>query len=139
MPHPLVRGKVAPDACKCRTPGGELSVRKAGETSRRTYWKEARQIFDDLLLSLQPATVEGLPLEWVVSRSEDAVTLLVANHDEAQWVGNTTLRDVPGQFQQCTNAVTGAVLKCVRQDDASVRFEGLSVLPWDVVAAQVHA
>jgi len=85
---------------------------------------------DTLFAKVQPAIVEGLPVEWVSARGEGHRTLAIANHDGAPWKGAVTLRDVDEGFGHCTDIVTGEAVPFAH-DGTDARF-GLSIPPYDV-------
>jgi len=62
---------------------------------------------DDVIRPVQPVLVDGLPVEWLSTRSNDHCSVVVANHDGQPWRGTVTVQNVPADFLQCRELLTG--------------------------------
>jgi hypothetical protein len=127
-----------------RTPGGDPLVVRHSLGGGKVYvsllpwfgsgdssWaKLSLRLADEVIRPVQPALVEGLPVEWLSAHDADHRTVVIANHDGQPWCGTVTLRAVPAEFRECRELLTGRILKSHRK--AGDRSCIVEVPPYDV-------
>jgi hypothetical protein len=90
----------------------------------------ALQLMNNIIRSIQPVIVEGLPVEWVSTQGPDRRTVLVANHSEQKWKGLVKVRDIPINSNKCVDLITGSVLSFqIENNSARIQIE---IPPFDV-------
>jgi len=99
----------------CMTPWFEGGVAMAGAAER---------MFDEVIGSVQPVTIEGLPLSWVSSKRRDGLIIALANNSDIKWNGLIRVRSLEASTTSCRELLTGESIK--------IQGEG-SQASWDVV------
>ncbi len=95
----------------------------------------ALHLFDHVIQPIQPVLVTGPPASWASARSDRAVYVVAANHDETPWEGTLTVRDVPDQYTVCRELISDKPLSFQR-DNTNVHIPvtiapyGTCVLEW---------
>jgi len=127
-----------------RTPGGDpLVVRRSfgrGQIyasllpwfgSGDSAWARlSLRLADEVIRPLQPVLVDGLPVDWLSTRDADHRTVVIANHDGQPWRGTVLLREVPRDFRECRELLTGRAPRSYRTADG--RSCVVDVPPYDV-------
>ncbi len=127
-----------------RTPGGDPLVIRSRQGRGSVYvsllpwfgsgdspWaKLSLRLADEVIRPVQPVLIDGLPVEWLSTRDLEHRTVVIANHDGQPWRGTVTLRDVPANFRECRELLTGKSVKSHRK--SSNQFCVVEVPPYDV-------
>ncbi len=67
----------------------------------------ASDLFDKVIISLQPAQIKGLPVEWIVTEGENFRTVLLANHRSKKWDGAVSLTKGKSEVVRCVELLSG--------------------------------
>jgi len=105
---------------------------EAGNTPMATL---GLRLLDEVIKPLQPVLVEGPPVAWASSHSDTAHYVAIANHDDAEWTGRITVRNVDETYDSCQDIVCGKPVAYHREAaNALVKLTiapyGTSVLQW---------
>jgi hypothetical protein len=100
----------------------------------------ATRILDQCVEPLRPVRIDGLPVQYVVSRDADRLLVCIANHAEVPWTGRVAVRDAEAPWNACVELRTAAPLPVRRRSDgaeidAAVGRFDVAVLQWTAGAA----
>ncbi|MHC4535545.1 MAG: type 1 glutamine amidotransferase family protein [Planctomycetota bacterium] len=96
----------------------------------------ALRMIDNIIEPIQPVVVQGLPVEWLSTHGPTRKTVLVANHNEQEWKGLVTVRNIPGNTKKCVELLTGKVINFKAQNNQATvklkipRFD-IRILRWE--------
>ena len=95
----------------------------------------ALRLLDAVITPIQPVTLDGPPAAWASSRSNAAIHVVIANHDDASWQGEVVLRNVNETFDLCRDSIRDEPIVFQRNGkDARVALDieayGTRVLQW---------
>lgn len=71
----------------------------------------AQQLFDEVIGSVQPVRVEGLPIQYISTAGDKQRTVVALNHREKPWTGTITLADPAARYKKCTELLTSKPVK----------------------------
>lgn len=74
----------------------------------------ALKVMDHVIAPLQPATIQGLPIEWISAHGPGRRTVLVANHSETSWKGQINIRDLSDSYRRCIELLSGREVPFLR-------------------------
>ena len=94
----------------------------------------AMAMLDRVMASVQPITMEGIPLQWCSIRSDHARTIAMANHSGETWQGTLCIRDLSPDLGVCREMRSKKSLVCQVKD--SVTRVDLSIPAYDVAVVQ---
>jgi hypothetical protein len=65
------------------------------------------KILDDEINNIQPAIVEGLPIEFLSTKSGDNINVVLSNNSGTEWKGKVIVRQDNRKFGSCRELLTG--------------------------------
>lgn len=66
----------------------------------------AQKLFDQVIGSVQPVRVEGLPIQYMSTTGDKQRTVVALNHREKPWKGAITLIDPSAKYKKCTELLS---------------------------------
>ncbi len=72
------------------------------------------RLLDNVITTVQPVEVSGLPVEWLSTTSDGHRTVVVANHDGHAWAGTVHVKNVGEAFESCTEIRSGQPVEFTR-------------------------
>ena len=96
----------------------------------------ALRMIDNIIEPIQPVVIQGLPVEWLSTHGPARRTVLVANHNEQEWKGLVTVRNIPGNTKKCVELLTGKVIRFeTTNNQATVKLKiprfDIRILRWE--------
>ena len=96
----------------------------------------ALQLFDKVISEIQPVKIEGLPVEFLITKSDRFVNVVISNNSDQVWNGKIMARSVSSQFSKCKELITSKKLNFIRKKDGFSEVEvivppfEISVISW---------
>ena len=96
----------------------------------------ALQLFDKMISDIQPVKIEGLPVEFLTTKSDQFFNVIISNNSDQVWKGKIMARSVSSQFLKCKELITSKKLNFVRKKDGVSEVEvivppfEISVISW---------
>ena len=95
----------------------------------------ALAMLDRVMYTVQPITIEGIPVQWCSTRSANARTVAIANHSGESWQGTVQVRDLSPDFQHCRELRSQRPLNFQAKDrvtrlDLSIPAYDVAVIQW---------
>lgn len=94
----------------------------------------ALAMLDRVIGAVQPVTIEGLPVQWCTTRSEDARTITIANHSGETWRGTVNVTDLSPDLRVCQEMRSQRILPFSVRDGAAKL--DLSIPAYDVAVVR---
>lgn len=95
----------------------------------------ALQLFDKVISDIQPVKIEGLPVEFLTTKSDQFFNVVISNNSDQVWNGKIMARSVSSQFSKCKELITSK-LNFIRKKDGFSEVEvivppfEISVISW---------
>jgi len=67
----------------------------------------AARMFDEVIASVQPLKIEGLPIHWTSSRRQDGLAVALANNSGIEWKGRIQPKFLEARHAECRELLTG--------------------------------
>jgi hypothetical protein len=67
----------------------------------------AVKIFDSAISKVQPARVEGLPIEFLSTETSDCFNVVLSNNSGTEWKGKVIAHLPDSKFNSCSELLTG--------------------------------
>ncbi len=95
----------------------------------------ALAMLDTVMATVQPITIEGIPVQWCSTRSDKACTIAIANHSGETWQGTVCIRDLSPDLDLCREMRTQKSLAFEIKNgatrlDLSIPAYDVSVVRW---------
>lgn len=95
----------------------------------------ALRLLDHVIKPLQPVIIDGPPLAWASSRSDETLYVVLANHDEVSWKGRITIPGSMGEKVSCRDLINNEVVMHCRDAqgthvESTIEPYGICVLQW---------
>ena len=81
------------------------------EGSGAALSRVALEALDYAIRAVQPVFIDGLPIEWLSTRSENKYQVLLSNNRDQLWEGIVTARYVDGTLKKCHELLSGQPLQ----------------------------
>ncbi|HDP35506.1 MAG TPA: hypothetical protein ENN29_10405 [Candidatus Hydrogenedentes bacterium] len=94
----------------------------------------ALRLFDEVIRPLQPVVVEGPPAAWTCAKTEEALYVAIANHDDAVWKGNITARNFSESIDCCTDIIENETIG-FENNSGGIKID-IDIKPFDVRVLQ---
>lgn len=91
----------------------------------------AFQIFDKVISEIQPVRIEGLPLEFLSTKSNNSCNVVLSNNSDQEWKGSVKARLVAPELSKCKELITNLVLKSVRNKSGETEVN-LTIPPYEI-------
>ena len=95
----------------------------------------ALAMLDTVMPTVQSITVEGIPVQWCSTRSENARTIAIANHSGETWHGTVSIKDLSPDLRLCREMRSRRSLKYqikdgITQLDLTIPAYDVAVVRW---------
>ncbi len=97
----------------------------------------ALSMLDTVMASVQPITVEGIPVQWCSTRSDNTRTVAIANHSGETWQGTVCIKDLSPDLRVCREmrsqkSQVFAVKNGITRLDLSIPAYDVAVVRWSI-------
>lgn len=95
----------------------------------------ALAMLDTVMASVQPITIEGIPVQWCSTRSDKTRTVAIANHSGETWQGAVCIKDLSPDLRVCREmrgqkSQIFAVKNGITRLDLSIPAYDVAVVRW---------
>jgi len=90
----------------------------------------ASRMFDEVIVSVQPSKIEGLPIYWTSARRQDGLTVALANSSDIEWKGRIQPKLLESPLAECRELLTGESF--TSQCEGTLAACDIVVPPFDV-------
>ena len=90
----------------------------------------ALRLLDQAIGSVQPVSVQGLPVEWLSASGPGNRTVVIANNGSEYWSGRLSIRDSNRRVRSCQELLSERPLDIERTHDGII--VGLDIAPFDL-------
>jgi len=89
------------------------------------------QMFDRVISEVQPVRIEGLPVEYLCTTTDNSYNVVLSNNNEQPWKGRIIARPVSPDLKKCKELLTNQPLKPVRKKNRETEVD-IVVPPYEV-------
>lgn len=91
----------------------------------------ALQMFDRVISEVQPVRIEGLPVEYLSTTTDNSYNVVLSNNSEKPWKGRIIVRSVAPELIKCKELLTNQPLKPVRKKSRETKVD-IVIPPYEV-------
>ncbi len=90
------------------------------EGAPQSIGNAALSLFDKIISDVQPVRIEGLPLEYLSTKSSNNYNIVLSNNSNQDWKGKIIARNVDQTFNFCKELLNNQVLRSTRKVNGNV-------------------
>ena len=91
----------------------------------------ALQMFDKVISEIQPVKIEGLPIEFLSTKTDRSYNVVLSNNSDQWWKGRIVVRSVAPELTKCMELITRQPLKSIKKKNRETNVD-VVVPPYEV-------